>query len=199
MARRRSALPAARAGEPDDPVDPATPEPSAIAGVRVRRLVGHRDERGRLVELHRDEWLPESRFVQWNHLASAAGVLRGVHVHRRHCDLLFVLDGRMRLGLKDLRPRSPSHLAEQVVELDGADPRGVVIPAGVAHGFYFHAATLNLYGVDAYYDPVDELCCRWDDPGIGLFRDLRSPRLSPRDATAQSLDALVAQLAAGEA
>ncbi len=169
-------------------------EPSAtIPGVVLHRLVRHDDDRGSLVELHRQNWLPDRQWVQWNTMASTAGVLRGLHVHRRHCDLLFVLEGRMRLGLKDLR-QGATRFAEQVLELDGADPVAVFIPNGVAHGFYIHTATRHLYAVDDYFDPADELGCRWDDPAVGLFRDVRTPRLSARDAAALSLDELCAHL-----
>jgi dTDP-4-dehydrorhamnose 3,5-epimerase len=170
-------------------------EPSSIIdGVRLHRLARQDDERGSLVELHRVGWLPELGLVQWNSMASVAGSLRGLHVHRRHCDLLFVLDGRMRLGLKDLRRGSATRLAEQVVELRGTDPVGVFIPDGVAHGFYAHTATTLLYGVDRYFDPADELACRWDDPAVRLFADVRAPLISSRDAAAPSLATLCAEL-----
>ncbi|MBA2479322.1 MAG: dTDP-4-dehydrorhamnose 3,5-epimerase family protein [Planctomycetes bacterium] len=167
---------------------------SVITGVRIRRLEPHRDARGAFVELHRNQWLPEGGFVQWNYMTSSAAVLRGLHVHRRHSDLLFLLEGRMRLGLKDLRGGSPSASVEETFELDGDEPACVYIPAGVAHGFYFHTAARHLYAVDGYFDPADELGCRWDDPEIGLFRDLNSPALSERDTAAQSLDDLRKQL-----
>ncbi len=170
-------------------------EPSStMGGVVLHRLVRHDDDRGSLVELHRQSWLPGKTWVQWNTMASAAGVLRGLHVHRRHCDLLFVLDGRMRLGLKDLRRGSPTRMAEEVFEIDGADGLAVFIPNGVAHGFYLHRTTRHLYAVDQYFDQADELGCRWDDPAVGLFRDVRSPRISERDAHAPSLAALCAEL-----
>lgn len=172
---------------------------SAITGVHLRRLDPRRDERGAFVELHRDSWMPDARFVQWNYMASDAGVLRGLHAHRRHSDLLFLLEGRMRLGLKDLRRGSGSELVEEAFELDGNEPTCVYIPNGVAHGFYTRTAARHLFAVDAEFDPADELGCRWNDPGVGLFRDVVAPRISERDATAPPLAALRAQLADGAA
>jgi dTDP-4-dehydrorhamnose 3,5-epimerase len=171
-------------------------EREGIAGVRVHALERRADERGELTELHRATWWPDLAFVQWNHLRSCAGVLRGIHVHPRHRDLVVLLEGRMRLGLLDLREDSPTRLREQALELDAADPRAVLIPNGVAHAFSFPVDALLLFAVDDYFDPADELACRWNDPAIGLFRDLREPLLSPRDAAAPPLAALRERLRA---
>ena len=55
------------------------------AGVALRPLRMHRDERGVLTEIFRESWAGLAA-VQWNAVRSAAGVLRGVHVHVRHAD-----------------------------------------------------------------------------------------------------------------
>jgi dTDP-4-dehydrorhamnose 3,5-epimerase len=168
------------------------PQPQKILGVETISLERHHDARGMFIELHRASWTPSRKFVQWNHVVSIAGVLRGVHVHRRHSDVLFLIAGRARFGLKDLRRDSPTFLLEQAFEFDADESPGLVIPTGVAHGFYFHTDARHVYAVDSYFDPADELGCTWSDRQIGLFQDIRSPLLSSRDASAGSLAQMIA-------
>jgi dTDP-4-dehydrorhamnose 3,5-epimerase len=49
-----------------------------------------------------------SRPLQWKGMTSAAGVLRGTHVHVRGVDYLVPAAGRLLLGLHDLGPWSPT-------------------------------------------------------------------------------------------
>jgi len=150
-------------------------------GVALRPLVAHADPRGVLYEIFRAEWSAHARPVQWNFVRSAAGVLRGVHLHPRHWDYLVVLDGCMTLGLADLRSGSPTEGLASIVTLDAAELRAALIPPGVAHGFYFDVPSLHVYGVDCYWNPADELGCRFDDPGLGLRWPIAPKLLSERD------------------
>lgn len=68
-------------------------------GVVVTPLVAHGDDRGRFIEIFRASWPTGIEPLQWNIVSSVAGVLRGVHVHRRHGDYLTVASGRLTLGL----------------------------------------------------------------------------------------------------
>src|ERR1035438_1886721 len=107
-----------------------------IPGVNLRDLCSQADERGSLTEVFREAWV-ESPFVQWNHVRSAQGVLRGVHGHYRHGDYLVLLHGSALIGLKDLRPDSASYGASGMVPLRSDKLQSLTIPPGVAHGFYF--------------------------------------------------------------
>ncbi|HZP20383.1 MAG TPA: dTDP-4-dehydrorhamnose 3,5-epimerase family protein [Bauldia sp.] len=161
------------------------------AGVVLRPLVRHSDERGSLVEMFRGTWRDDLRPVQWNASSSGPGVLRGVHVHAVHTDYLTVVAGSMLLGLSDIRPDSPTRGHSVLLRLESAAPQAVVIPPGVAHGFYFDEPSLHIYGVTAYWDPDDELGCRFDSPELGLEWPDPSPRLSARDAAAGSYAAML--------
>lgn len=133
---------------------------------------------------------------QWNAVVSEANTLRGVHVHARHRDYLVVVQGRLTAGLHDLRPDSPTYRQSALVDLSGEHVSALLIPTRVAHGFYVHEPSLYLYGMDAYFDPADELGCRWDDPALGLAWPCEDPVLSERDRAAASLAALEARLGA---
>ncbi len=159
-------------------------------GVQLTPLGMNRDHRGIVTELFRQSWLPESALLQWNGVCSEAKVLRGVHVHVEHVDYVVVLRGRARFGLVDLRPGSPSEGRRAELELSGDALQALLIPPGVAHGFYFYEPALHVYGVSRYWDPADELGCRFDDPDLGLCWPTAAPILSPRDERLPPLAAL---------
>ena len=164
-------------------------------GVCVRSLVGHRDDRGCFTEVFRAEWETGVAPVQWNVVESQAGVLRGVHVHLLHDDYLILVSGRASIGLKDLRPESPTAGLATVVELAGERLQALTIPPGVAHGFYFHEPSRHLYAVSRYFDPADELGCHWNDSELGIRWPVTQAITSRRDAAAPSLSVLVEELA----
>lgn len=165
------------------------------AGVVVRPLAPHADERGAFCELFRDSWDLCARPVQWNMVRSSAGVLRGVHVHLGHADHLTVAAGEMLLGLHDLRDSSPSCGLAVMLRLTAEEPCLVTIPVGVAHGFYFPVPSLHIYGVSREFDGSDEFSCHWDDPALGLDWPCSAPLQSQRDRDAGSLSAMRAELA----
>ncbi len=160
-------------------------------GVVIRRLATIADERGQLAEVYRREWCPRAESVQWNCTRSHENVLRGVHVHVRHEDYLFVASGRMLLGLCDIRKGSATNGLRSQLTLDGERWSSVSIPTGVAHGFYFLQPSLMLYGLTESWDPADELGCRWDDPALGLDWPATNPILSRRDRDAVSFADMV--------
>ena len=156
-------------------------------GVVLTPLTPHRDDRGTFVEAFRASWSTDIVPVQWNVVTSGAGVLRGVHVHRRHADYLTVLAGAMVLGLHDLRRGSPTEGRSAMLTIEAEEPRAVTIPPGVAHGFCFPVPSVHLYAVSHYWNKADELGCRYDDPDLGLDWPITEPMLSPRDAAAGTL------------
>ena len=169
--------------------------PSATAlpeGVEIRSLEPHDDDRGRFTEIHRDSWMSGDRPVQWNLVRSTEGVLRGVHVHRHHGDVLTVAAGQLVLGLVDLRSGTPERAT--TLTLDAEKPQLVSIPPGVAHGFWFPTASIHVYAVSDYFNPADELGCRWDDPGLGIPWSPDDARISDRDAALPPLARLLEDL-----
>jgi dTDP-4-dehydrorhamnose 3,5-epimerase len=164
------------------------------AGCSLRPLTTHEDERGSFTELFRREWDTGADPVQWNVVASAAGVLRGVHVHIRHHDYLTVPRGHATVGLRDLRRSSPTSGLSTLIDLRGDELCALTIPRGVAHGFLFHEPSLHVYAVSHYWDPEDELACHWADPELELTWPLAPTLVSPRDEAAEPLSALVDRL-----
>jgi dTDP-4-dehydrorhamnose 3,5-epimerase len=158
---------------------------SVIAGVRIVQIHSFSDARGSFAESFRKEWFPELSWaaLQMNCSRSRAGVLRGLHYHRRQTDYWFLVDGRLRAGLVDLRRNSPTYAAAMTIDLSASEPIGLFIPVGVAHGFLALTDVILTYLVDNYYDAQDEFGIAWDDPALGLDWGLggQSPLVSGRD------------------
>ena len=160
-----------------------------IDGVLCATLQPFGDGRGRFVETFRREWFPQRDWekTQSNASYSKGGVLRGLHYHHRQVDYWFLASGRIRVGLHDMRPSSPTYRANQILELDAEDPRGVYIPIGVAHGFVALTDIVLTYLVDNYYDGTDENGVAWNDPDIDLQWGVANPEVSDRDAANRML------------
>jgi dTDP-4-dehydrorhamnose 3,5-epimerase len=173
---------------------------STIPGVSYGVVERHADERGSFRELWRHSRLPEP-FVQVNLSTSAAGVLRGLHLHRLQVDHWVVVNGRAFVALVDVRALLDGSGPRPVVETIelGAD-ESVTIPVGVAHGFLAVEPLDLLYLVTNEFDGSDELGFAWDDPAVGVpwphvggTADGR-PILSDRDRSNPPLAELVARL-----
>ena len=186
---------------------------SILPGVRWGAVARHADSRGAFRELWRASAFPtlstadtgapvgtEPRFVQANLSSSAAGVLRGLHYHRRQLDYWTVAAGRAFVALVDVRPVSAGVGPAVVETRELAADDWVVIPAGVAHGFLALEPLDLLYLVTNEYDGADELGFAWDDPAVGVPWPALSvtsdgrPILSERDLTNPPLAELVARL-----
>jgi dTDP-4-dehydrorhamnose 3,5-epimerase len=176
---------------------------SALPGVRYGAIARHGDERGSFRELWRADEFPGAGFVQANLSTSAAGVLRGLHLHRRQDDLWVVGAGRAFVALVDVRPvidRSALTAVVETRELRADD--WVYIPTGVAHGFLAIDPLELIYLVTNAYDGSDELGFAWDDPAVGIAWPALGgtpggrPITSGRDAANPPLDDLVVRLRA---
>jgi dTDP-4-dehydrorhamnose 3,5-epimerase len=132
---------------------------------------------------------------------SAAGVLRGLHFHRRQLDDWIVASGRAFVALVDVRPMVDGSADRPIVETrELVADESVVIPTGVAHGFLALEPLELVYLVTNEYDGSDELGFAWDDgdaavpwPAVPATPDGR-PILSQRDQTNPSLRDLVDRL-----
>jgi dTDP-4-dehydrorhamnose 3,5-epimerase len=160
-------------------------ESGRIAGVVIVEPDVHGDERGRFLESFRKEWLPPGapEMVQANRVDRREGALVGLHYHLHQADFWYVVTGRARTVLHDLRVGSPTEGHTEAIDMTGERGPCVYIPPGVAHGFAARSELVLTYLVDGYYDPADELGVTWDDAEVGADWGLSSPILSNRDKT----------------
>lgn len=152
-----------------------------IPGVVYSELDVLSDHRGSFSEIMRLDRYPEA-FVQSNHSKSRAGVLRGLHYHRRQADLWYVPRGRAQVALADLRTRT-DHPATATLVMSDDTPGTLYIPAGVAHGFFAVTDVELIYWVSNYFDGSDEYGVAWDDATLSIPWETSAPTLSERDAS----------------
>jgi dTDP-4-dehydrorhamnose 3,5-epimerase len=163
-------------------------ESDRIRDVYIVPMRAFADDRGYFFESFRREWIPGIRdMVQGNVSFSKRGVLRGMHYHLRQADFWLVPSGRVRAALCDLRVSSPTRGASEMLDMGEANPAGLYIPKGIAHGFHALADSFMTYLVDEYYDNSDERGVRWDDPALGLTWGAERPIVSARDQQNPSL------------
>ena len=186
---------------------------SGIPGVRSGTVQRHADERGAFRELWRESTVGhiepahagagpdvEPRFVQANLSSSSAGVVRGLHLHRRQLDRWVIGSGRAFVALVDVRPLLAGSEAPVVNTLELAADDWVQIPAGVAHGFMALEPVELVYLVTNEYDGSDEAGFAWDDSLAAVPWPLPAPTpdgrpiLSGRDRSNPSLTVLVERL-----
>lgn len=152
------------------------------------------DARGFFVERFKENVFRElgipTNFVQDNYSRSQKGVLRGLHYQydQPQSKLVTAASGVILDVIVDLRAGSPTLGQSIAVELDGATPKWLWVPAGFAHGFLVmspEGADL-MYKVDSYYNPKGEDGIRWNDPDLAIDWPIREPAVSARDAALPS-------------
>jgi dTDP-4-dehydrorhamnose 3,5-epimerase len=152
-----------------------------IEGLQRIPLQRFEDERGWFAEIYRASRI-EKPVQQTNVSFSRAGVIRGLHFHKRGQDDLFAcLQGRLRVVVLDLD-------SEETFTEDIGDGNAVAIyvPGRCAHGFEALTDVLFIYHVTEEYDPADpdEHEVPWDDPRVADLWSTKSPILSERDQAA---------------
>ncbi len=135
-----------------------------LPGVIARPLKRHADARGWLIELYRDDELPEGFAPTMGYLSlTLPGVARGPHEHRDQSDGFVFLSGVFEITLWENRPGRER--VKQVFTAGEANPLFLVVPPGVVHAYRNvgpnDATVLNfpdrLYAGPGKKEPVDEI------------------------------------------
>jgi len=142
-----------------------------IAGVVIKELTTHPDERGFFREIIRqtDGFFSEG-FGQLSHSTMYPGVAKAWHIHRKQIDWWYVPVGNLKLVMYDKRADSPTQGELQTIYLGENYPAKVVkIPAGVAHGCKALGGGIThlFYVTSGVYDPAEEGRISHADPDIG--------------------------------
>ena len=137
---------------------------SEIEGVIIKTMNRWADPRGWLVELFRDDELPEGFKPVMGYIsATHPGVSRGPHEHVHQTDGFVFLYGKMELHLWESREGNGERHEIHVVGAD--NPVFVTVPPGVVHAYKNvgteDALVLNfpdrLYAGPGKKEPVDEI------------------------------------------
>jgi len=151
------------------------------------------DDRGWFMESYSQRKLHgfgvHTAFVQDNQSYTAKErTLRGLHCQlepHAQAKLVRVLRGAMLDVVVDVREGSPSFMRWMSVELSAENKKQLFIPKGCLHGFVTLTDDVEVfYKCDEFYSPEHERCVRWNDPGLGICWNVKSPLLSQKDASA---------------
>ena len=106
-----------------------------IEGVKVKKLVWKKDERGRLAEILRSDDSLFNGFGQVYVTAVNPGFAKAWHMHKKQTDNMVCINGKVKLVIYDPRKKSKSFGHLQEFFLDSKEPVLVQIPPQVYHGF----------------------------------------------------------------
>ena len=106
-----------------------------IAGVKTKSLKVIPDERGRVMELLRND---DEIFIQFGQIymtTAYPGVVKGWHYHKKQTDTFFCLKGMLKVVLYDNREDSVTQGEINEFFIGEHNHLAVQIPNGVIHGF----------------------------------------------------------------
>ena len=149
-----------------------------IDGVVFRPLALHKDQRGWLVELYREDELPAEEHPVMAYVSETLpGVARGPHEHVEQTDYFaFLGPGEFVLYLWDARPDSPTRGRRIRAAVGQSNRQSVIVPPGVIHayknvgtapGWVFNGPN-RLYAGPGKRGPVDEI--RHEDRAESPYR-----------------------------
>lgn len=136
-----------------------------IAGVILKELKSHRDDRGFFREIIRftDPFFTGERFAQWSHSKMQHNVVKAWHYHHIQIDWWYVPIGAVETVLYDNREESPTFKKKMIFKmgdstaLDGARELCVKIPPGVLHGCKVLTNEAHLFYITSeVYNPNEE-------------------------------------------
>lgn len=143
-----------------------------IAGVIIKKLVRHHDDRGFFAEILRDDDNLLKRFGQASISKTYPGVIKAFHYHERQDDLWFFPVGSAQVVLHDLRPDSPTYKETNAFYMGEDNPLLLLIPSMVAHGYRVlgtQPAIIVYFTTRSYKsENPDEKRIPWNDPAIGF-------------------------------
>jgi dTDP-4-dehydrorhamnose 3,5-epimerase len=140
----------------------------------VLRLIP--DERGRLMEVMRSDWPIFKKFGQVYMTTNYPGVVKAWHYHTKQTDNVACVKGMVKLVLFDGREGSPTHREVNEFFIGEHNPKLIVIPPGVYHGWKCisesESVVVNCPDELYDYDNPDEHRAPHDDPDIPYNWDI---------------------------
>jgi dTDP-4-dehydrorhamnose 3,5-epimerase len=106
-----------------------------IDGVKTKKLKVIPDERGRLMEILRNDDEFFTKFGQVYMTTTYPGVVKAWHKHEKQADNICCLRGMIKMALYDGRKDSPTSKEINEFYLGTHNPLLVHVPAGVYHGW----------------------------------------------------------------
>lgn len=141
-----------------------------IAGVEIKELVTHADERGFFREIVRaNDPIFKEGFGQWSHTVTHQGGAKAWHIHQNQIDWWYIPIGAVKVALADRRETSTTYGELMEILMGDQYPAKLLkIPTGVAHGYRVVQGPAHVFYITSnIYNPQDEGRLPHDDPAIG--------------------------------
>ncbi|MGB8952231.1 MAG: dTDP-4-dehydrorhamnose 3,5-epimerase family protein [Candidatus Aminicenantales bacterium] len=106
-----------------------------IDGVKTKKLKVIPDERGRLMEILRQDDEIFTKFGQVYMTTAYPGVVKAWHKHGKQTDNIACLSGMIKMALYDGRKESPTYKEINMFYMGIHNPMLVQVPAGIYHGW----------------------------------------------------------------
>lgn len=143
-----------------------------IAGVMIKSLIRHPDERGFFEEIIRvsDPFFAEG-FGQLSRSSMHRGVIKAWHIHLTQVDWWYCASGTLKVALYDNRNDSLTYQKLMQLTLgENGDEAVLKIPPQIAHGLKVTSESAELFYITSkVYNPTgEEGRIPEDDPEIGF-------------------------------
>lgn len=143
-----------------------------IDGVKIKELITHCDDRGKFIEVLRDDDEFLENFGQASITTTYPGVIKAFHWHKRQDDVWYCPSGNIQVVMHDLRQNSPTKGKTEVVYMGEDNGILLLIPKGVAHGYKVLGndnATVFYFTTESYDKKnPDEERISYNDKGINF-------------------------------
>jgi dTDP-4-dehydrorhamnose 3,5-epimerase len=108
-----------------------------IAGVIIKRVEKHSDQRGWLMECFRADEIPADIMPVMSYVSMTnPGIARGPHEHEHQTDIFFFMGSTLfKLYLWDNRKDSATCGQKLVITLPENEPTVAIVPPGVVHAY----------------------------------------------------------------
>lgn len=166
-----------------------------LKGCKFGKLDTISDPRGTFTKVFQNSQIkklfPDFQVAESYITKSQPGVLRGMHFQippDDHEKIVICLEGRVLDVLLDLRS-GKSFGQYDSVNISEQSKNFVVIPKGVAHGFFAYEMSTLLYLVSTQHAPNNDCGIKWDS--FGYQWPTETPVLSERDKKHQPLHQFV--------
>lgn len=147
-----------------------------IDGVWVKDLAVIPDERGRLMEILRNDDEGFERFGQVYISTTYPGVVKAWHLHKVQHDYFCCVQGMVKVAIYDARDGSPTTGTVNEFVIGVHDPKVVRVPAGTYHGWKCisqeEAIVINIPTEPYHREAPDEYRAPWDTPDIPYSWDI---------------------------
>ena len=135
-----------------------------IEGVIIKNITSKNDSRGFFREIIKiTDTYTKVKFQQISHSKIHKSIKKGWHVHKKQYQWNYLLKGRIRVYLKDLRKTSSTFNKIVNFKIDEKKPKIYFFPPNIGHAYITLAKENHMiYGTSGFYSSDEEYKTKFD-------------------------------------